>query len=142
MADGRRNFFKLQGVFERSYNASLSESGVREHLHDVRVGVAGQLFGRYFAFELHLQEAPVRPIFPRYSVHTVHDLRHYYASVLLALNIPNKYAQRRMGHATDGMLKKVYQHLMDEKITETDEKIDEYFKDFIPAVNTKSEHEK
>lgn len=70
-----------------------------------------------------------------------HDLRHYYASVLLALNIPNKYAQRRMGHATDGMLKKVYQHLMDEKITETDEKIDAYFKDFIPTVNTKSEHE-
>lgn len=70
-----------------------------------------------------------------------HDLRHYYASVLLALNIPNKYAQRRMGHATDGMLKKVYQHLMDEKITETDEKIGEHFKDFIPTMNTKIEHE-
>ena len=56
-----------------------------------------------------------------------HALRHYYASVMLSLNIPNKYAQRRMGHATDNMLKNVYQHLMQSKIDETDRLIDNYF---------------
>ncbi len=44
-----------------------------------------------------------------------HDLRHYNASLMLSLGIPNKYAQERMGHATDNMLKNVYQHLLDEK---------------------------
>ncbi len=56
-----------------------------------------------------------------------HALRHFYASVMLSLNIPNKYAQRRMGHSTDHMLKNVYQHLMQSKIDETDRAIDEYF---------------
>ena len=61
-----------------------------------------------------------------------HALRHFYASVMLSLNIPNKYAQRRMGHATDHMLKNVYQHLMQAKIDETDRMIDEYFSPTIP----------
>lgn len=52
-----------------------------------------------------------------------HDLRHYYASVMLALGVPDKYAMERMGHATPNMLKNVYQHLMPEKSTEIDEVI-------------------
>lgn len=56
-----------------------------------------------------------------------HALRHYYASVLLLLNVPNKYAQKRMGHATDNMLKKVYQHLMDDKQKEVDDSINGFF---------------
>lgn len=44
-----------------------------------------------------------------------HDLRHYNASVMLALGVPDKYAMQRMGHATPNMLKNVYQHIMDEK---------------------------
>lgn len=67
-----------------------------------------------------------------------HCLRHYYASVMLFLNIPNKYTQQRMGHATDNMLKNVYQHLMAEKMHEADAMSDAFFED----VNTKSEHEK
>lgn len=67
-----------------------------------------------------------------------HCLRHYYASVMLFLNIPNKYTQQRMGHATDNMLKNVYQHLMAEKVHEADAMSDAFFED----VNTKSEHEK
>ena len=39
-----------------------------------------------------------------------HDLRHYNASVMLALGVPDKYAMQRMGHATSNMLKTVYQH--------------------------------
>ena len=56
-----------------------------------------------------------------------HDLRHYFASVLLALNIPDKYAMELMGHATPNMLKEVYQHLMSEKQNEVAHDINSYF---------------
>lgn len=56
-----------------------------------------------------------------------HDLRHYHASVLLAMGVPNKYAQERLGHATDNMLKTVYQHTMQNKRQELDNKLDDYF---------------
>ncbi|MFV0314922.1 MAG: tyrosine-type recombinase/integrase [Anaerotignum sp.] len=55
-----------------------------------------------------------------------HDLRHYYASMMLANNVPDKYALKRMGHATDSMLKRVYQHTMKEKENEVTETIDNY----------------
>lgn len=44
-----------------------------------------------------------------------HDLRHYNASIMLALNIPDKYAMERMGYSTPVTLKKVYQHTMRDK---------------------------
>lgn len=55
-----------------------------------------------------------------------HDLRHYYASMMLANNVPDKYALKRMGHATDNMLKRVYQHTMKEKDSEINDTIDNY----------------
>ncbi|NCB03994.1 MAG: site-specific integrase [Clostridia bacterium] len=57
----------------------------------------------------------------------LHDLRHYYASVMLSLNVPNKYAMELMGHATDNMLKTVYQHTMEEKKVEVAKTIEAYF---------------
>lgn len=60
-----------------------------------------------------------------------HDLRHYHASIMLAIGIPNKYAQQRMGHSTDNMLKNVYQHVMESKKTEIDETLDNYFDEFL-----------
>ena len=56
-----------------------------------------------------------------------HDLRHYYASVMLALGVPDKYAMQRMGHSTDKMLKTVYQHLLAEKEKEVADSIAGYF---------------
>lgn len=60
-----------------------------------------------------------------------HDLRHYNASIMLAMNIPNKYAAARMGHSTEDMLKKVYQHIMEKKKTETDKQMTDYFNKFL-----------
>lgn len=57
-----------------------------------------------------------------------HDLRHLNASIMLAVGMPNKYAQERMGHATDNMLKTTYQHTIKEEMKRYDEKIDERFK--------------
>ncbi|MGN1121968.1 MAG: tyrosine-type recombinase/integrase, partial [Eubacteriales bacterium] len=66
-----------------------------------------------------------------------HDLRHYNASVMLALGIPNKYAQERMGHATDNMLKNVYQHIMEEKRKDVDNCMNNYFNSFLKKVDSK-----
>lgn len=56
-----------------------------------------------------------------------HDLRHINASVMLALGIPDKYAQERMGHATNSMLKTVYQHTMKQEQIDVAQKINAYF---------------
>lgn len=56
-----------------------------------------------------------------------HDLRHYNASVMLALGVPNKYAMERMGHATDNMLKAVYQHTMKDKQQEIAQQLNRFF---------------
>jgi len=42
---------------------------------------------------------------------TFHGLRHYYASVMSALNIPEQYQMERMGHATNYMLKRYQEYL-------------------------------
>lgn len=55
-----------------------------------------------------------RAIVKANSPYNFHSLRHYYASIMLAEGVPNKYARERMGHETDNMLNKVYQHTMTE----------------------------
>ena len=60
-----------------------------------------------------------------------HDLRHYNASVMLALGVPDKYAMARMGHSTSNMLKTVYQHLIDEKEKEVNDSINDFFNNFV-----------
>jgi integrase len=62
-----------------------------------------------------------------------HDLRHVNASVMLALGVPDKYAMQRMGHATNNMLKTVYQHTMEEKMDTVADEVDEYFSKFLPG---------
>lgn len=56
-----------------------------------------------------------------------HDLRHANASIMLALGVPDKYAMERMGHATNNMLKTVYQHTMTSKQNEVADMVDQYF---------------
>ncbi len=56
-----------------------------------------------------------------------HDLRHYFASLMLSLGVPDKYAMARLGHSTPNMLKTVYQHLMDDKDAEVTAQINGYF---------------
>lgn len=60
-----------------------------------------------------------------------HDLRHTNASVMLASGIPDKYSMKRMGHATNNMLKTTYQHTIKEKEVEYDKLIDSYFEDLM-----------
>jgi integrase len=46
--------------------------------------------------------------------------------MMLMNNVPDKYAMKRMGHATDNMLKNVYQHIIDKKDMEVTETINNY----------------
>lgn len=70
-----------------------------------------------------------------------HDLRHASASVSLMLGVPDKYSMRRMGHATDNMLKTVYQHTLREKEDEYANYIDSFFYDKLHTkLHTKNNH--
>lgn len=64
-----------------------------------------------------------------------HDLRHTAASVMLTLNIPDKYAQARGGWATNHTMKNVYQHMMAAKRSSVDEAIDQYYYTLIGEDN-------
>lgn len=63
-----------------------------------------------------------------------HDLRHYQASVMLALGIPDKYAMERMGHSSTNMLKNVYQHTILSKEEEVAIQVDNYFEKNLHTV--------
>lgn len=88
------------------------------HTDDYVVHMSGQAM--YNAFSRMCEKAGL----PHYRFH---DLRHGNASIMLALGIPDKYAMERMGHATNNMLKTVYQHTMNEKRREVDDIVDNYF---------------
>lgn len=64
-----------------------------------------------------------------------HDMRHANASIMLALGVPDKYAMERMGHATNNMLKTVYQHTMRSKQDEVANMVDDYFAEKIGKVD-------
>ena len=46
---------------------------------------------------------------------------------MLMSGIPNKYAKDRMGHATENMLQRVYQHTFESKQQEYDVILDQFF---------------
>lgn len=52
-----------------------------------------------------------------------HDLRHYNASIMVYLGVPEVNAMERMGHSTPNMIKSVYMHIVEEKKSEVDDKI-------------------
>lgn len=66
-----------------------------------------------------------------------HGLRHYFASVMLALDVPEKYAMERMGHSTNSMLKH-YQESMQEKEIEINTAMSIYFDALNPNTTQKT----
>lgn len=74
----------------------------------------------YYAFSSACEKAGIKH-------YRFHDLRHVNASVMLKLGVPDKYAMERMGHATNNMLKTVYQHTMPAERVKVDGEINEYF---------------
>ena len=58
---------------------------------------------------------------------TFHSLRHYFASTLVVMEIPDFYAMKLMGHNSDRMLKNVYQHIRQDYMQEVSNKMDAFF---------------
>lgn len=56
-----------------------------------------------------------------------HSLRHYFASTLHALNVPNKYVMELGGWSSTSVLQKIYQHTTLEKNAEIEKSISNYF---------------
>lgn len=59
----------------------------------------------------------------------LHDLRHINASVMLMLNIPDKYAMERGGWSSKDTMTGRYQHTYDAEKISVDNKINNYFED-------------
>lgn len=59
---------------------------------------------------------------------TFHQLRHLNASVMLQLNVPEKYAMERGGWSTPAVMKTVYQHTFSAERRRVDAAIDSYFR--------------
>lgn len=58
-----------------------------------------------------------------------HDLRHYQASILHAMGVPDKYIMERGGWKTDSTLKNIYQHTMSDKRKQVEEEIVKRFEE-------------
>ena len=56
-----------------------------------------------------------------------HDLRHYSASIQHAMGIPDAYIMQRAGWSSDGVLKTVYRHALDDKQREMAKLANDYF---------------
>lgn len=56
-----------------------------------------------------------------------HDLRHYSASIMHALGIPDQYIMQRGGWSSDGILKAVYRNTMDDYTEKFNNQINSYF---------------
>jgi integrase len=55
------------------------------------------------------------------------DLRHYCASIQHALGVPDAYIMARGGWGSDGVLKNVYRHAMDSRVTDMNNIANDHF---------------
>lgn len=117
---GTKTFSGTRTIHLPPYLADLIQQ--QDHSQDHIVTLSGHAM--YNGFERICQKAGV-------SHFRFHDLRHMNASVMLAAGIPNKYAQERIGHATDNMLKTVYQHTIQEEQKKYSEEIDQRFEELL-----------
>lgn len=58
-----------------------------------------------------------------------HDLRHYQASILHAMGVPDKYIMERGGWSTDSTLKNIYQHTMSDRRKQIEDDIVKKFEE-------------
>ena len=60
-----------------------------------------------------------------------HDLRHYAASIMHAIGIPDQYIMQRGGWATDSVMKAVYRGTIDDQSRKMNEKILSHFESIV-----------
>jgi len=67
-----------------------------------------------------------------------HDCRHYCASILHALGVPDAYVMERGGWASDTTLKNVYRHALEDQKGKMNQKANSYFE----SMRHEMQHEK
>lgn len=72
---------------------------------------------------------------PRFRLH---DLRHYSASIMHALKVPDQYIMERGGWETDHVMKRIYRHALPEKQKEFTDIVNNYF----DSMQHEMQHEK
>jgi integrase len=60
-----------------------------------------------------------------------HDLRHYAASIMHAIGVPDQYILQRGGWASDNIMKAVYRNVIDLESVRQNKKINKHFEKFI-----------
>lgn len=117
---GTKTYSGTRTLHLPEYLKELLEAAPRKGEHIVRM--SGKAI--YSGFSRICEKAGV----PHYRFH---DLRHANASIMLASGSPDKYSMKRMGHATNNMLKTTYQHVLKEREAEYDKQIDNYFENLF-----------
>lgn len=67
---------------------------------------------------------------------TFHDLRHMDASIMLMLNVPEKYAMERGGWSSPHVMKSVYQHTFSKEREAVEDRIDNYFQNIYDSISS------
>ena len=67
--------------------------------------------------------------------YTMHSLRHCFAAVMHALNVPDQYIMQLGGWKSDFVLKRVYRYALAEKTAEVKNKADEHFSNLLQITN-------
>lgn len=67
---------------------------------------------------------------------TFHDLRHLNASVMAALNVPERYAMDRGGWSTPSIMRNVYQHTFSSVDNAISDTIDNYFDRILTNISS------
>ena len=70
-----------------------------------------------------------------------HDLRHYQASILHAMGVPDKYIMERGGWKTDSTLKNIYQHTMSDKRKQVEDEIVKHFEEQHSKIEHDMKHD-
>lgn len=70
---------------------------------------------------------------------SLHKLRHYFCSRLIAENVDIKTTISMSGHKTDAVLKRIYLHSIDEKVQEASSKLDAILFGSVPICPNKKE---
>ena len=71
---------------------------------------------------------------------SLHDLRHYSASVMHLIGVPDKYIMARGGWATDQVMKTVYQSVINDELPAQTARINGHFLDVIESSGTRVAH--
>ncbi|HEX3038201.1 MAG TPA: site-specific integrase [Oscillospiraceae bacterium] len=59
--------------------------------------------------------------------YTIHSLRHCFAAIMHARNVPDKYVMDMGGWSSDNVLKRVYQYTFEEETIKAKEEVNNYF---------------